>query len=66
MLSTAPPLTPDPSQPRQQQLKISTTAGAAVDHVQHQLAGRPCAGGEGDRAIAVEQGVVRQGGGALL
>ncbi len=41
-------------------------AGAAVDHVQHQLAGRPCAGGEGDRAIAVEQGVVRQGGGALL
>jgi hypothetical protein len=42
------------------------TAGAAVDHVQHQLTGWAHAGGEGDGAIAVEQGVVHQGGEALL
>jgi hypothetical protein len=34
--------------------------------VQHQLAGWPCAGGQGDGAIAVEPGVVHQGGEALL
>jgi hypothetical protein len=48
MLSTARHSHPIPSQPRQQQLKISTTAGAAVDHVQHQFAGWASAGGEGD------------------
>jgi hypothetical protein len=42
------------------------TAGAAVAHVQHQFAGWASAGGEGDGAIAVEQGVVHQGGEALL
>jgi len=41
-------------------------AGAAVDHVQHQLTGWAAAGGEDHRAIGVEQGVVHQGGEALL
>jgi hypothetical protein len=34
--------------------------------VQHQLTGRAAAGGEDHRAVAVEQGVVHQGGEALL